>query len=750
MVPETAQHGHGAVGFRPPDHRGGDGDAECLLGRQTLGSRQQLQHQWTGCRQAARCFGRTRRNQLGGLFAHLRAHGRVQCRGVFQTGQGQQRDPGGAEGEQLPQHPDAFAGPGVRHGHADDVLPAAVVRMADEDVQVAFLHGVPGRQVVLERAVDEVHDVLGRPAQHSAAQQQGLQHRLGVVPSHGRCERGQRPLHDPLGRLQGHLGAVAQHHRVGDALEQLQLGLLVHVRALDGPHAPLPVPAGEQHGEGGVVQLLASGGQVAAALAVEGADQSAHQGVGDEAGQVTFGAQGVEQPSLVLRGARGLVPAVDEGGDLRPVHGSEGEFPEPFPGQPVGAYGGGAGGQQPAVVGVGVDEGAQPLTGGVAVGRRNLVEPVDEDQGTPCRQYAFRPALRRRQRAAGCAEKACGRRQLTRPDQRTQGEDVRNAGAFPGRRHRQPLDERRLAGPGVAAQQHPRFAVQRFVGGQPSGTGRGVLVGPGVPVGFSVGGRLQRQVGDLQRPPVRRVAQVDAVDGEVVVAVGDVRPVPAFERRVAGVRAGDAGDQLVDLRDQLGLAAGLGHQRAGDERGAPGEELQDVQAGPLGRGVEEVARVGGQTGARPGAGRLPPQPGGQFAVAEAHRLDVVHVQVAEGEQPRGEGVGDGRLLVAREGRLAPGVQRGPDQVPGELAHLRRTEAALLAPEGHQAGEADGPVDQSGARPVRHEQLLHQRGDRAGRQLPAEYRRFHAPPPWSVVVPGAYPASGHRRHDNWPS
>ncbi len=91
-------------------------------------------------------------------------------------------------------------------------------------------------------------------------------------------------------------------------------------------------------------------------------------------------------------------------------------------------------------------------------------------------------------------------------------------------------------------------------------------------------------------------------------------------------------------------------------------------------------------------------------------------------------MGDGLRLVRWEGRLAGGVQGRPDQPPGEPAHLRLTEVALLAPEGDQAGEPDRPVDESGAGTARDEQLLHQWGDQTGRQLPTQYRRFHAPPP----------------------
>lgn len=423
------------------------------------------------------------------------------------------------------------------------------------------------------------------------------------------------------------------------------------------------------------------------------------------------------------------MPAPYEGRDVVLAHRGEGKFPEALGGQPVGAYGGGAGGEQPAVAGEGADQAEEPVAGAVPVGGGDLVQAVDEDQAAAGVQHPFGPAFRRGERAAHGGEEGRGGGQGTRPGQCAQRQDVRDPVPVPRGGHRQPLHQRRLAGARVAAQQYPVAGAQGVLGGEADGAlGVGVLTrerrGP-----FLLRGRLQAQVGNLQRPSVGRVAQVDAIDGDAVVLFGDVRPVPALERRVPGVRPGYAADQLVDLRDQLGLAAGLLHQRPCHEGGAPGEELQDVQAGPLGRRVEEVAGVGGEPVS--GTGRLPPQPGGQLTVSKAHRLDVVHVQVAEGEEPRGQGVGHGLGLVAREGRLAGRVQGGSDQLPGESPYLPLAQRAPLAPEGHQTVQPDRSVDQSGAGAARHEQLLHQRGDQTGRQLPAEHRRFHAPPPWSV-------------------
>lgn len=108
---------------------------------------------------------------------------------------------------------------------------------------------------------------------------------------------------------------------------------------------------------------------------------------------------------------------------------------------------------------------------------------------------------------------------------------------------------------------------------------------------------------------------------------------------------------------------GLLDEGAGDKRGAAGEELQDVQARPVGRVVEEVTGVRGQI---VGCGRRVVKLPGQFAVAQADRLDVVHVEVAEGEQPAGRSIGDRDPLVGREGRLAGGVHRLCHELRGEF------------------------------------------------------------------------------------
>ncbi len=68
------------------------------------------------------------------------------------------------------------------------------------------------------------------------------------------------------------------------------------------------------------------------------------------------------------RGVGRRVPAPYEGGDVVPAHRGEGQFPEALRGQPVGAHGGGAGGEQPAVAREGADEGEEPVTGAVPVG----------------------------------------------------------------------------------------------------------------------------------------------------------------------------------------------------------------------------------------------------------------------------------------------------------------------------------------------------------------------------------------------
>ncbi|MCE0447636.1 hypothetical protein LT493_36870 [Streptomyces tricolor] len=118
---------------------------------------------------------------------------------------------------------------------------------------------------------------------------------------------------------------------------------------------------------------------------------------------------------------------------------------------------------------------------------------------------------------------------------------------------------------------------------------------------------------------------------------------------------------------------------------------------------------------------------GEFLAAEAYGLDVVHVQVAEGEQPAGQGVGDGLFLVGRERPLTREASASVTRAVGEPPDLLLAQRSLLAPERHQRRQPYRPVNQSRPRSVLDEQLLHQRAEQAGSQLAAQYGRLHPPP-----------------------
>ncbi|MEU8483551.1 hypothetical protein [Streptomyces sp. NPDC048641] len=246
----------------------------------------------------------------------------------------------------------------------------------------------------------------------------------------------------------------------------------------------------------------------------------------------------------------------------------------------------------------------------------------------------------------------------------------------------------RVLGPDLDRRRFLRFAV-RVPGAGPTG-------------GF------EAQVRDVEGPDVGGVAQVEAEDGDAVVARREVGAVAGLEGGVLCVAWRGAGDERVHLGDQFGLGAALLDQRARHERGALGEEVQDVQARPLGDRVEEVGGVGGEVGR---GGRLA-QGAGQPAVTEADRLDVVHVQVAEGEEPAGEGSRDRLLLVRGERGLARGLHGFPHQTAGEVPDLLLPEGPLLAAEGDEAREAYGLVHQARTGAVAGEELLHQRREDA--------------------------------------
>ncbi|CAM5384834.1 hypothetical protein SANTM175S_06397 [Streptomyces antimycoticus] len=245
------------------------------------------------------------------------------------------------------------------------------------------------------------------------------------------------------------------------------------------------------------------------------------------------------------------------------------------------------------------------------------------------------------------------------------------------------------------------------------------------------GHRLQAEIRRVQRPGGLRVAEVDPHDGQRGVLAGHVLRVPALKARVLRGLGRNPLDQDVDLGDQLAEPAALLDERARDERRALGEEVQDVQAGGVQQALVEqrAALAEAQRGPAPRAGGVG-QLVGQSLVAEPHRLDVVHIEVAERVQRGGQLLGDQLVLVGGARPLAgSGVADGPrDQLGGELAEVLLGERALLAPEREEGGNTDRLVDQPGARPLLDEQLLDERCDDARRQARADDCGIHVHSP----------------------
>ena len=169
------------------------------------------------------------------------------------------------------------------------------------------------------------------------------------------------------------------------------------------------------------------------------------------------------------------------------------------------------------------------------------------------------------------------------------------------------------------------------------------------------------------------MGQIDAVDGQVVVGGDDVLGVALLERGVLGGR---------------------------DEGGAADEEAEDVGAGGLaqrgvGMGVRRVQLFVGVGG---GDGEV----AGEGFGAEADGPQVVQVDGAEGVERAGERVGEGgaRLVGDLFGDLFGDAfdERGGD--PGQVPFGER---AVVALEGDQGGDADGPVH----RPVGDEEFVDQ-------------------------------------------
>ena len=92
-----------------------------------------------------------------------------------------------------------------------------------------------------------------------------------------------------------HLRAVVADHPVGQLLQELDLRLLRQPQRVRYGDGALHVTPFQQHGERGVVEVLAAVRQEAVALAVQRAKQPAHQRVDGEAAEVGVGAHGVEE-----------------------------------------------------------------------------------------------------------------------------------------------------------------------------------------------------------------------------------------------------------------------------------------------------------------------------------------------------------------------------------------------------------------------------------------------------------------------
>ena len=159
------------------------------------------------------------------------------------------------------------------------------------------------------------------------------------------------------------------------------------------------------------------------------------------------------------------------------------ELAEAVGGQPVVAYGGGAGGHHPQVVREGVDQIAQPAPGALALALGDLVHAVDQQQRPPGCQYAVGPAagLRAARRVADGGEEAGGggqRRAVAGEGAQREDEGDPAVEVGQGRLAGGLVQETashwtrvRLAGAGDPAQQHPLVAGQGLVGGDGSGAG---------------------------------------------------------------------------------------------------------------------------------------------------------------------------------------------------------------------------------------------------------------------------------------
>ena len=168
-------------------------------------------------------------------------------------------------------------------------------------------------------------------------------------------------------------------------------------------HAALAVAPLEQHLHRRLVQLPAARWQAPRPVAVQRADQAAHQRVGGQYAQFTVERDVAQQIVLVLRQplvvlalvrtGRG-VPGRDERGDLVAVHGSERQLGEALLGQPVRVHSRWTGGDEAEVAGVDAQEPPQLVADRDALGARCLVDSVDEQDGPLRCQHAYDPAVR--------------------------------------------------------------------------------------------------------------------------------------------------------------------------------------------------------------------------------------------------------------------------------------------------------------------------------------------------------------------
>ena len=135
-------------------------------------------------------------------------------------------------------------------------------------------------------------DPGGRLAEQAAAVQEVGEDRVRLVVRrrlrHGR----HRGPYEGLRVRTVHLRAPVERQPVREALDELDLRGLAELDAVRVAHVALTVAAQQQHRQRRVVQRLAAAWQEAAAVAVQGADQPAHERVGGESGDVGGGAQG--------------------------------------------------------------------------------------------------------------------------------------------------------------------------------------------------------------------------------------------------------------------------------------------------------------------------------------------------------------------------------------------------------------------------------------------------------------------------